>query len=104
MIQDLNFITFDKQISTGLVLVDYWAEWCAPCLSQNPLLQEIARDVSGIAIIAKVNIADNRVIADQQKVKNIPTLILYKDGIEIKRFAGIQSKEIIIKTIEQNNI
>ncbi len=103
MILDLNFITFDKQISNGLTLVDYWAEWCAPCVTQDPILEEIANEIEEIAIIAKVNIADNRVIADQQKVKNIPTLILYKDGLEIQRFAGIQSKEIIINSIRQNN-
>lgn len=102
MIQDLNFITFSKEIANGLVLVDYWAQWCAPCLAQNPILEEIAEEVKDIAIIVKVDIADNRVIADQQKVKNIPTLILYKDGVEIQRFAGIQSKEIIINSIQNN--
>ncbi len=102
MIQDLNFITFSKEIANGLVLVDYWAQWCAPCLAQNPILEEIAEKVKNIARIAKVDIADNRVIADQQKVKNIPTLILYKNGVEIQRFAGIQSKEIIINSIIQN--
>ena len=102
IIQNLNFITFNKQISHGLVLVDYWAQWCAPCLVQNPILEEIALEVKEIATVAKVDIADNRVIADQQKVKNIPTLILYQDGEEIQRFAGIQSKEIIINSIIQN--
>jgi len=102
MIQDLNFITFNKQIAHGLVLVDYWAEWCAPCLTQNPILEEIALEIKEYASLAKVDIADNRVIADQQKVKNIPTLILYKDGDEVQRFSGIQSKEIIINSIIQH--
>ncbi|NOR86164.1 MAG: thiol reductase thioredoxin [Bacteroidales bacterium] len=103
MIKNLNFINFDKTISKGLVLIDYWAEWCAPCLAQHPILVEIAEEVKDIAVLAKVDISDNRVIADQQRVKNIPTLVLYKNGVEIQRFAGIQSKEIIINTITQNN-
>jgi len=103
MIKDLNFITFSKAISSGLVLVDYWAEWCQPCLAQNPILDEIAEEIKEIAIVAKVDISDNRVIADQQKVKNIPTLILYRNGKEIHRYNGIQSKEIIIKNIQQNH-
>jgi len=90
-------------ISKGLVLVDYWAEWCAPCLAQNPILEEIAKAVKGEALVGKVDISDNRVIADQQRVKNIPTLILYKNGVEIQRFAGIQSKEIMIQNIQKNN-
>lgn len=102
MIENLNFITFNQAISKGIVLVDYWAQWCAPCLAQNPVLEEIADEVKNIALVAKVDIADNRVIADQQKVKNIPTLILYKDGKEIQRFSGIQSKEIIINSIQNN--
>lgn len=104
MIENLNFTNFDNTISKGLVLVDYWAEWCAPCIAQNPILNEMAKEVKEIALVAKVNISDNRVIADQQRVKNIPTLVLYKDGKEIQRFSGIQSKEIIINSIIQNKI
>lgn len=103
MIFNLNFITFNKQIAQGLTLVNFWAEWCTACLTQNHILDEIAEEVKEICQVAKVDINDNRVIADEQKVKNIPTLILYKDGYEIERFAGIQSKEIIINTIQKNN-
>ena len=102
MIKELNFMNFEEVISRGLVLVDYWAEWCAPCLAQNPILEKIAAEVKEMAIVGKVDISDNRVIAEQQRVKNIPTLVLYKEGVEIQRFAGVQSKEIIIKSIQKN--
>lgn len=102
MIKNLNYITFKEATSKELVLVDYWADWCAPCIAQNPILKEIAQEVEAFAKVYKVDINDNRVIADQQKVRNIPTLILYKNGIEIHRFAGISSKEMIINNIKQN--
>ena len=103
MIKNLNFLSFEKTISKGLVLVDYWAEWCAPCKNQDPLLEIIEAKVKDIATVAKVDINDNRVIANNQRVKNIPTLILYNDGKEVQRFAGIQSTAIIINSIQQNN-
>jgi len=102
MIKDLNFLNFNDSIQNGVSLVDYWAYWCIPCLTQDPILKEIDEEIGNKAMIAKVDISDNKVIANEQKVKNIPTLILYKNGIEIQRFLGIQSKEIIIKTIEKH--
>lgn len=101
MIENLNFTNFDSYLSEGLVVVDFWANWCQPCLFQDPILKELALEVQEYARIAKINISDNRFIADQQKVKNIPTIILYKDGLEIKRFSGIQSKEILLQNIQK---
>jgi len=102
MIKNLNYLNFKDSIQSGVSLVDYWAYWCIPCLTQDPILIEIAKEIGEKALIAKVDINDNKVIANEQKVKNIPTLILYKNGIEIQRFSGIQSKEIIINSIEKN--
>jgi thioredoxin 1 len=102
MIKDLNFLNFKESIASGVCLVDYWAYWCIPCLTQDPVLKEIADEIGDRALIAKVDINDNKVIANEQKVKNIPTLVLYKNGQEIQRFLGIQSKDIIIHAIEKN--
>lgn len=102
MIKNLNYLNFKDSIQTGIALVDYWAHWCIPCLTQTPVLKEIAEKIGNKALIAKVDVNDNKVIANKQKVRNIPTLILYKNGQEIIRFSGIQSKEIIINAIEKN--
>lgn len=102
MIKDLNYLNFKDNIQTGIVLVDYWAYWCIPCLTQEPVLVEIAKAIGNKAMIAKVDINDNKVIAKEQNVKNIPSLILYKNGREIQRFTDIQSKEIIINAINKN--
>ncbi|MCD6179867.1 MAG: thioredoxin [Bacteroidales bacterium] len=99
MIRHLNLMNFDDEISQGIVLVDFWAPWCQPCLDQNPVLDEIAKEVANIADVFKVDVNDNKVISNKEGVRNIPLLILYKDGKAVARYQGIQSKEIIIKSI-----
>lgn len=96
MIKDLNFTNFNTELAAGWVLVDYWAHWCIPCQTQDPIIQKIATALEGKIQVFKVDINDNRVIADQEKVRNIPTLILYHNGMEMERFRGIQSKETIL--------
>lgn len=102
MVKNLNYLNFKESISKGLVLVDYWAYWCIPCLTQDPIIEEIAQEFHQSILVGKVDINDNRVLADQEKVRNIPTLILYRDGEEIERFNGVQSKSIIINSIQKN--
>lgn len=102
MIKDLNYLNFQDSIQSGITLVHYRAIWCNSCLSQEAVLSEIAKETKQELTIAKVDVNDNRVLAKEQKVHNIPTLILYKNGQEINRFSGIQSKEIIISAIEKN--
>lgn len=99
MIKHLNLMNFDREIEQGIVLVDFWAPWCQPCLDQNPVLDEIADEVKLYAKVFKVDVNDNRVISNRVGVRNIPLLILYQNGTPISRFQGIQSKEIIISSI-----
>ena len=64
----------------GLVLVDFWAEWCAPCKQIAPVLEEMATDLAGKLTIAKVNIDENPQTPSKYGVRGIPTLIIFKDG------------------------
>ncbi len=64
----------------GVVLVDFWAEWCAPCKQIAPLLEDLANDMNGRVIVAKLNIDDNPDTPYKYGVRGIPTLILFKDG------------------------
>ncbi len=64
----------------GVVLVDFWAEWCAPCLQIAPVLEDLANDMDGRVIVAKLNIDDNPDTPYKYGVRGIPTLILFKGG------------------------
>jgi thioredoxin 1 len=98
----INMPTFDKVINSGLVLVDFWAEWCQPCKLQDPYLAEVAKETPDSIIVAKINVDDNRYIARQQGVRNIPTMILYDHGKPVERLVGVQSKEMIMRAINKH--
>ena len=86
---------FDKTISQGVALIDFWAPWCAPCKMQLPVLEELARETEDGVIIGKVDIDESIDIAGKFDVQAIPTLILFKNGNEVQRFIGVQSKETL---------
>lgn len=83
------------------VLVDFWASWCKPCLAIAPTLEEIARDYEGKLVVAKVNVDEQRLLASMFQVMSIPTLILFKDGKKVAELVGTQSKESLIRKIDQ---
>lgn len=95
----LNYPNFDKVVNQAIVLVDFWAEWCSPCKVQDPILDEVAENLQGKVLVAKVNVDDNRTLATKYNIMSIPTLILFKNGEKIHHFSGIQSKEKLTKTI-----
>ncbi len=99
MIKHLNLMNFEDEIAQGVVLVDFWAPWCQPCLDQNPILDEIAVELKSKVKVFKVDVNDNRVVSNKEGVQNIPLLILYQNSKAIARFQGIQSKESIMRSI-----
>lgn len=82
--------TFNKDISHGVVLVDFYADWCGPCRMMTPVLEGVAKDVKGKAVIGKLDIDSAQNIASQFQVTSIPTLILYRDGKEVGRLVGLR--------------
>ena len=82
------------------VLVDYWAEWCEPCLQIGPALEEIAAEMDGQVTIAKLNIDDNPLTATKFGVRGIPTLMLFKDGQVAATKVGAVPKGKIVEWIE----
>lgn len=90
---------FQHQTKNKLVLVDFWASWCAPCRIMAPVLNDVADELKGNSHVGKVNIEQFQSLAQKFQVRSIPTLILFKNGKEINRFVGIKSKEFLIKQI-----
>ena len=84
---------FDEIIGRGRVLVDFWAGWCMPCKMVAPIIEELATEYENSVSIAKVDVDNNSEIAARYGIMNIPTVILFEDGVETKRFIGVQPKE-----------
>lgn len=82
------------------VLVDFWAEWCGPCRMVAPILDEIATENDAISI-AKLNVDENPQAAMQHDVMSIPTMILFKDGVEKKRLVGARSKAALLDELNE---
>jgi len=91
---------FKQQAGNKVVLVDFWASWCAPCRMMAPVLNEVAEELTGNFYVGKVNIEQYQSLAQKFSVRSIPTLILFKNGAEVNRFVGIKSKEFLIKQIQ----
>lgn len=92
--------TFNADIKNGVVLVDFYADWCGPCRMMTPVLEKVAKEVKGKAIIGKIDIDSAQRVASQFQVTSIPTLILYKEGKEVGRLVGLRDAATIKQFIE----
>ena len=88
---------FQQKTKGKVVLVDFWASWCAPCRMMAPVLNDVASELNGNSHVGKVDIQQYQSLANQFKVRSIPTLILLKNGKEVNRFVGIKSKDFLLK-------
>lgn len=92
---------FQAQIKNGVTLVDFWAGWCMPCKMMVPILNEVAEEIGDSAKIAKLDVEANRGSSAKFGVRNIPTMILFKNGKEINRFVGAKTKSFLVNEINK---
>ena len=98
----LTDANFEKEISNGVVLVDFWAAWCGPCKMIAPVVSELAEQFEGKAKIAKLNVDEQKQTALKYGVRSIPTLIIFKNGEPVDRLVGLKSKSNLAKAIEKH--
>lgn len=97
----LDSANYQHQLKSGIALVDFWASWCMPCKMMAPILNDLASDIDGKAKICKVDVQEHQDISAKFSVRNIPTLILFKNGKEINRFVGVKMKDFLMKEISK---
>jgi len=101
LIEHLTAQNFAHKTKNGVVLVDFWADWCMPCKMMAPILNEVAEATDGTATIYKLNVDEQQQVAPQYGIRSIPTMILFKDGKEVERIVGVKSKEAVIASINK---
>lgn len=101
MLRETTTNTFKEDIAKDTVLVDFWAEWCGPCRILHPILEEIQSERNDLKIIS-LDIDKSPDIAVELGVQSIPTMILFKDGQEVKRIVGALPKRDLEKAIDES--
>lgn len=93
----LSDATFKKQISKGISLVDFWADWCRPCKIQGPIVSELADEISDKVKICKLDVQNNQRVAGELGIRNIPTILIFKEGKVVNKFVGVKTKKVLLK-------
>lgn len=81
------------------VLVDFWAVWCGPCRMLGPIIEEIAHDFEGKAVVGKVDVDNNQQVSVDYGIRNIPTVLIFKNGEVVDKIVGVAPKEVIAEKL-----
>lgn len=104
MALELTDATFEDKVlkSDKPVMVDFWAAWCGPCRMLAPVVDEISKDYDGKAVVGKLDVDANQEFAAKYGVRNIPTVLFFKDGEMVGRQVGVAPKDTYTKTLEEH--
>ena len=98
---NLSSENFEEEVlnSSEPVLVDFYADWCGPCKMMTPVVEELAEKLQGKAKVGQINVDENQDLALEYNVMSIPTIIIFKDGKEAKRFVGVRDKNELLNEL-----
>lgn len=96
---DIN--SFENEIfqHEGVVLVDFWAEWCGPCKMQLPILEKILKEIPSVKV-CKINVDENSDLAMKFGITSIPTMMIFKNGVKVEQFIGLKSKTELFEKLK----
>lgn len=100
-IKHLTDSDFDSSVQSGVVIVDFWAEWCMPCKALAPVFEEVAKKYRGRVVFAKLNVDENPTTASKYRIMSIPTLLVFKDGKVVDQITGLVPARKIESVIEK---
>lgn len=100
LIKHLSDASFSKDVGHGVTLVDFYADWCGPCRMLAPVLEQVAKEMKGKAVVAKVNIDTEQGTASEYQITSVPTMILFKNGKEVNRLIGLRNAEALKAFVE----
>ncbi|MDZ7740448.1 MAG: thioredoxin [Bacteroidota bacterium] len=102
MAKELTDANFDETVlkSDKPVIVDFWAEWCGPCRMVGPIVEEIGTEYEGKAMVGKVDVDNNPGVAAKFGIRNIPTILFFKNGEVVDKQVGAVPKQVLVNKLE----
>jgi thioredoxin 1 len=98
VITDSNF---DELLKSGKPLVvDFWAEWCGPCKMIGPIVEDLSHEYEGKVTIGKLDVDENNDVTTRYGIRNIPTILFFKDGVQVDKQVGATQKSVMVQKIE----